>query len=354
MKLDPSVYQGKVVFVGIDVHRRSFAVVAQVEGQKPVKFSNLEADPKVLVDFLLRKFPDSRLRTVYEAGFSGFTLHRALTAAGVENLVVNPSSIEVAANDKVKTDRRDAAKMADELMRGKLRGIRIPSPEEEYARQITRTRMQLVHKRVAIGNQIKAKLMQFGFWKHDDERVMCLKRLKEIEALELDFELRLAISCLATIYREIHRQIAALEAQLGEQSKRSAEREAIYRSLPGFGPLTARIVENELGDMSQFPNARSIGAFLGFTPREYSSGTNKWGEERKRRGHITKQGRAMLRCVLVEAAWRAIEKDNSLKEVYERLKLRTGGKRAIVAVARRLIVRARRCVINGVPYCQTA
>lgn len=354
MKIDLRQLEGNVIFVGIDVHKRNYAVVAVADGMRPIKFGNLPADPAHLIAFLRRKFPEAKLKTAYEAGFSGFVLHRALAAAGIENLVVNPASIEVAANDKVKTDRRDAAKIADELMRGKLVSVRIPTLEEEHARLLTRTRAQLMAKKTSLGNQIKARLVQFGLLKHDDERVMSLKLLREIADLELAFELKFAIDCLGVLYCEVHRQIKRLEGEIAVQAQRDAEREALYRSLPGFGPLTARTVANELGDMSQFPNERAVAAFVGFTPKENSSGTDKWGRERKRRGHITRQGRSLLRYFLVEAAWRAIEEDPSLKKVYDRIKMSAGGKRAIVAVARRLLIRARACLQRKEPYKMAA
>jgi transposase len=100
----------------------------------------------------------------------------------------------------------------------------------------------------------------------------------------------------------------------------------------------------ELNDMKQFKNERTIFSFTGLTPAEFSSG------DHTRRGHISRQGSARLRAVLVEVAWRAIKKDKLLKASYERIKLTRGGKRAIVAIARKLAGRIRQCVLTEQPY----
>jgi transposase len=124
-----------------------------------VKTATVKANPDALARSLSNWFSGSkRLSTVYEAGFSGFVLHRKLVAANIENIVVNPASIAVAANDKVKTDLRDSKKMAAELSDQRLRGIYIPDLDQELDRLLPRTREQIVEYRTTISRQIKAKL----------------------------------------------------------------------------------------------------------------------------------------------------------------------------------------------------
>ena len=120
----------------------------------------------------------------------------------------------------------------------------------------------------------------------------------------------------------------------------------IYRSIPGYGFQTVRVVSTELGDMKQFSNERTLFSFIGLTPSERSSG------ETERKGHISRQGSARLRCVLVEAAWSAVRCDEYWRLQYQRLAIRLGGKRAIVAVARRLIGLARALMRNNDLYQQ--
>jgi transposase len=154
-------YNGRFVYVGIDVPKDTYTVTCLWD-KKIVKTATVPADPAGLAVSLQRWFPDATLSTVYEAGVSAFVLHRALSKAGIPNIVVNPASVAVAANDKVKTDRRDAKKLVLDLADGRLRGISVPTDAEELARLLPRTRAQIVEHRATIARQIKAKLHQFG------------------------------------------------------------------------------------------------------------------------------------------------------------------------------------------------
>ncbi len=113
-------YVGEV-FVGIDVRRTSYTVVELIESEV-VKKTRMPGSPERLIKYLKSNYPKAKLKTVYEAGFSGFVLHRELTEAGIENIIVNPSSIAVESKDRVKTDKIDATKMAKHLSLGLLVG----------------------------------------------------------------------------------------------------------------------------------------------------------------------------------------------------------------------------------------
>ena len=153
-------YTGEHIYVGVDVHKNTYTVTCVCQRQI-VKTATVPADPARLVESLSRWFPGATLSSAYEAGFSGFVLHRALTTAGITNMVVNPASVAVAANDRVKTDRRDSKRLAIDLADGRLRGIAVPTEAEELARLLPRTRAQIVEHRATITRQIKAKLHQF-------------------------------------------------------------------------------------------------------------------------------------------------------------------------------------------------
>src|SRR5437016_3751240 len=119
-------YCGRIVYVGIDVHKETYTVTC-VCNKQIVKTATVQADPAALAASLPRWFPGATLYSVYEAGFPAFVLHRVLTKAGITNIVVNPASLAVAANDKVKTDRRDSKRLAVDLADGRLRGIYVPT-----------------------------------------------------------------------------------------------------------------------------------------------------------------------------------------------------------------------------------
>jgi transposase len=267
---------------------------------------------------------------VYEAGFSGFRLHRELSTFGITNMVVHAASVEIAARERVKTDKRDSLKLAIQLDCGRLKGIRVPSETEEARRILHRTREQLIRKRSATMNRIRMRLYQFGI-RVSKER---LSRRWVAEYLEgpraLRPEVVRGIQSLLRIWEALDKEIYLLNRELREQAKEDLL-EATYRSVPGIGPISARILSTELGDMRQFSNERALFCFTGLTPGEHSSG------ERLRRGHISRQGSGRLRAVLVECAWAAVRKDPALKARFLALTPRLGKRRAIVAIARKLI-----------------
>ncbi len=136
-------YTGKRVFMGIDVHKKTYSCVSVCEGHV-VKKDTMPADPQILTTYIKNNFSGAQLETAYEAGFSGFHLHRQLTATEIKNYVIHPGSIEVASRDRVKTDKRDAKKIAIQLAAGRLKCIYIPTLEEEAKRSASRLRSNIV------------------------------------------------------------------------------------------------------------------------------------------------------------------------------------------------------------------
>jgi len=186
-------YAGERVYVGVDVHKETYTVTCVCHTQR-VKTATVPAEPASLAASLLRWFPGATLASAYEAGFSAFVLHRALTQAGITNIVVNPASIAVAAHDKVKTDRRDSKRLAIDLADGRLRGISIPTEAEELARLLPRTRAQIVEHRATIARQIKAKLHQFGLIAPSSRRLISNRYLRERATWPLPPELGVSLT----------------------------------------------------------------------------------------------------------------------------------------------------------------
>ena len=282
-----SLYLGKEVFVGIDVHKKTYAVVARVEREVVKKWTTV-ASPQGLAEQLLKYFKGGRIHTVYETGFSGFVLHRELVKQGINNIVVHAAGIEVAVNNRVKTDKRDAQKLAVLLEAGRLKGIGIPSVAVEQRRILTRTREQLVGDRSRVKNRIRMKCHQMGLINYDENRQMTHKLVKEILRRVSSTELIIAIEAYWKIWQQLDQEIAQIEKKIKEQAQED-QNESTYRSSPGIGMLSSRILSNELGDMSQFKNERELFSYTGLTPCEYSSGENI------RRGKISKQGNSRLR-----------------------------------------------------------
>src|SRR6195256_3500683 len=246
-------YAGECVYVGVDVHKETYTVTCVCHKQI-VKTATIQAEPESLAASLQRWFPGATRASAYEAGVSAFVLHRALTKVGNSNLVVNPASRAVAANDKVKTDRRDSKRLAVDLADGRLRGIYVPTEEEELARLLPRTRTQLVEHRATLARQIKAKLHQFGLITPSSRRLLSHRYLREIESWTLPPELRVSLQMLAEQWRFVTRQLLEMRRLLREQAKAQEDIEKVYRSVPGIGEVVARTFGTEPAGMTRFAN----------------------------------------------------------------------------------------------------
>lgn len=339
-------YTRKTVYIGIDVHKKTYTVTA-ICNNVVVKKDTLVAYPEYLVKYIKKQFAGGIVNTAYEAGFSGFYLHRYLLAQEINNIVVHPAAIKVSARDRVKTDKRDSLKIAHQLSTGELKGIKVPSIKREQFRLLTRTRATLVETRKRVGNQLKSLLFTQGLIDPYDDVKVCKSWIKKIQKLEMGEELRYSVNLLIELWLDLEFKLQEILKKLHEQAKNDPI-DAIYRSVPGIGALSARILANELEDMKHFHNEKCIFSYTGLTPSEYSSG------EHKRLGSISRQGKSLLRMILVQIAWRSIKQDQHLLEVFARISKNAGRKRAIVAIARKLIGSIRSCFISGSLWCANA
>lgn len=346
MKKDSTVvtnFEGKTVFVGMDVHKKSYSVTCILE-KTVIKKATMKASPEVVVEFLKKYFPNALIKSAYEAGFCGFPLHRYLVENGIENIVVHPASIEVSAHDRVKTDKRDSLKIAKQLEDGRLSGIHVPDEEREAKRSVTRLRESLMKDRKRAGNQLKSLLFTHGLIHWDDDRVVCKKWIKTVLGYHVHPAIAYCIEAHAERWLALQEKIDAVDKRLGLQAKEDAALESIYQSAPGIGAVHARQLANELADMKQFENEKKLYSFTGLTPSEHSSGEHVY------KGHMTHQGRSVIRKILTQAAWVAITQDASLRVIFERIAKNAGKKRAIIGIARRLIGRIRSCFLQGCLY----
>lgn len=336
-------YTGKTVFIGLDVHKKTYAITAICE-KTIVKRDTIKANEQILIEYLSKYFPNAKIKTVYEAGFSGFVLHRKLLSKGIENIVVHAASVEISARDRVKTDKRDSLKLATQLSDGRLKGIYVPTAEREAYRELSRLREKIARDKRRVGNRLKSLLYRQGFIGADDDDEVCAKWLLKIGEIKCDITVQYCIQVCIKEWNFLREKLKEIDLALKKQALEDAELERIYQSVPGIGPVHGRALANELEDMKQFTNEKHLFSFTGLTPSEYSSG------EHKRMGHISRQGRAMIRKILIQAAWVAIYKDPSLMIIFERISKTAGKKRAIVSVARHLIGRMRSCFKSGTLY----
>jgi transposase len=337
--------KGKRIFVGIDLHRLQWHVTIRNEDVEffsasiPGKWESLRR--------VLERYEQNQIQAVYEAGYFGFWLHDHLRECGIECVVTPPSLVPQEYGNHVKTDRRDSRKLAHLLAKGMLKRVWVPSPEERCERQVIRRRRQLVGDRVRTQNRIKGELRFYGIEIPAPTGHWSARYLESLHRFHFKNRwLQESFLRLLEEYEFLDQQIKRQTQILREMSEtpRYKDRVAILRSVPGIGVIAAMEILLELQDVERFQRADQLAAYVGLTPSQYSSA------DKVRMGRITAIGKNQLRATLVEVAWRLISKDPAMREKYERIKVRAGGKRAIVAVARITLLRTRRMLLDRRPY----
>jgi transposase len=338
--------KGKSIFVGIDVHKRDWTVHVVCQGEE-LYHSTISPEPERLIRALGR-FEASEVHVVYEAGPTGYWLYDALREAGFDSMVTPPSLVP-RIGGRMKTDHRDSTKLATMLAGGFLKRVHVLSPEERAHRQLLRTRNQIERHRKQTQAQIKSMLLFHG--KRAPARLLERWSEAHIEWLgNLEWEypaLKTSMMALVELFGYLDRQLKAMNDQLEAlaQTEKYRERVALLTQVPGMGMYSAMTILIELQDVERFQRADQLASYLGLTPSQRSSG------ESVRMGAITRCGNPRLRTRFVESSWTLIRYDMEVRKVYERIKHQTGsGKKAIVAVARRLALRVRRVLLDAKPY----
>ena len=237
-------------------------------------------------------------RRCYEAGPGGFALQRQLEAEGIECRVIAPALIPRRPGDRVKTDRRDARKLAELLRADLLTAVHPPTIDQEAVRDLCRAREDAVTDRTRARHRLAKLLLRRGI--AYDGRNWTLRHRRWL--LTLRFEHPAAQATFDDYLRAlegVEERLRTLEQELAECASSDDYREAVglLRCFRGIDTVTAMTVLAELGDVTRFGSARQLMSYLGLTPSEYSSGA------RQQRGPITKTGNAHVRRILVESAW---------------------------------------------------
>ncbi len=289
-------------FVGLDVHADTIAVaVAEPDGD--VRSLGTVPNAPEAVRTLVKKLgPAPRLRVCYEAGPTGYGLYWQLTQLGVSCVVVAPTLVPVRAGDRVKTDRRDAVKLARLFRSGELTAVWVPDAAHEALRDLVRAREAAKRDQLRARHRLAKFLLRHGQRPPVGVKAWTARYLDWVRRLEfaqpaqeatrLDYltEVDHARDRLARLER-------AIDAALAEAPPTMRAVIAALQSLRGVAQVTAATIVAEVGQLSRFARPRQLMGYSGAVPREHSSGGAI------RRGGITKTGNAHLRRVLGEAAW---------------------------------------------------
>jgi len=292
------------LYIGLDVHKSSISIGYAAAGDsKPVFHgktggTNLCAERSLAS--LCKKLGVTReqVRICYEAGPTGFVLVRRLVKLGYDCIVIAPSKIPQKSGDKVKTDKKDAKKLARLLRAGELEPIHIPSPKDEAVRDLCRARTDAVQARRRAKKQLLGFMLRNGM-SYSGKTNWTQSHLNYIRKTAMPDPVQQIV--LEEYIMEIdaaEERVARLLAHMEEQLA-NWDREPMVRALMalrGFQIVTAMTLVAELGDLDRFDTPRQLMGYLGLVPGEDSSGA------KRRQGAITKTGNTHARWMLVESA----------------------------------------------------
>lgn len=294
----------KIRFIGLDVHADTIAVaVAESDGE--VRSLGMISNRLESIRKLVAKLgPTKQLKSCYEAGPTGYVLYWQLTALGVACEVVAPSLIPVKPGDRVKTDRRDATKLARSYRAGDLTPVWVPDAAHEALRDLVRTREDARQDQHRARHRLSKFLLRHG--RRPPEEVKKAWTLKYMTWIQehVHFDQPAQEATLLDYVHEVEHmadRIARLEKAISEAIHQAPpEIRAVVEALQalrGVAQLTAVTVVAELGSLSRFQSPRQLMGYSGLVSSEHSSGN------RIQRGGITKTGNAHLRRVIIESAW---------------------------------------------------
>jgi transposase len=255
---------------------------------------------------------------------------RMLAKLGHELWVGDAAKIRAAMVRKQKTDARDALHILELLLQNRFPRIWIPSPAERDVRQLLRHRHKMVCLRTSVRNQLHALAMGQGIYRK--KKLWAANGRVELENLALDPWGRRRRQELLEILDRLDPSLTELDRAVAKEAEQCPAARCLMEQA-GVGPVTSLMLAVTLGPVERFRTSKQVVSYLGLNPRESSSGG------RQRLGAISKQGNAMARFLLVEAAQTASCYDEELRRDYQRLKFRRGTAVAKVAIARKLAVR---------------
>jgi transposase len=342
-------FSGKTLCVGIDVHLNDFQV-ATVHEEICLGNHRMEANSGKLIRHLNNRYPGATFKCVYESCAWGFTLQRQLSAAGIDCIVVNAA--DVATNDKErrrKTDPVDALKLARKLASGDLKGIYIPTEEDQKERNLIRYRKRIVGDLSRSKNRLKSLLKyqgidipeKFGKANWSKQFLNWVQQQADYDPLVGD-----VLSLMLEQIKHLRQLKLKIEKKLRElmKSEKYKKQSELLVSVPGVGSIVSALFLLEIGNVRRFSSFDRLNDFVGFCPDTDSSG------ETERDTGITTRRHKQLRTALIEAAWEAKRSDPALLETYMQLTKRMTGNKAIVRIARKLLRRMRAVLISEIPY----
>jgi transposase len=332
-------------FIGADLHKKLITVCVMNQNLKVLARKTLSCDqPDQIVEFFRQFAP---FKVVIEATASYLWLVELLDPLAEKVVLANPKKLRIIAESTKKTDRLDAQVLAEFLARDMIPESYMPTLRQRQHRRLVRHRQYLRSRQTSVRCRIRSILADYNADRKDLFSAQCGKAyFKQVALSDAD---RFVIKQMWAEFEEHQARLVALTKKIktfaAKAPKREAEARQIVKTAPGVGFVTAEVVLSELGDVSRFRNAKTVCAYAGLVPSVRQS-----GGKRSKDLHITKEGSGLLRWALVESAWRLVTCNVKWAAVFSRLRKRSGKKRAIVAVARKLLCVLYAMLKTSTPY----
>jgi transposase len=330
-------------YVGIDLHKKTIVLCVLDQDRRVVaRRTFLCGQPDAILEFFRGL---GAFRAVVEATASSEWLVEALEPLADRVVLAHPGKLYEIAHSKKKTDYHDAFVLAEKLLEGKVPPAHRPTPRQRQHRALVRHRQYLKQSATALKNKMRRIAADYNADRRDLFTARGWESLAKVQLSDAD---RFVLDQLYAQWRHTEDQVLDLAKRLREFAAKApakeAEARAKLRTIPGVGPVTIDVIVSELGDVGRFHSAKAVCAYAGLVP-----GVRQSSDKRKDLP-ITKAGSPTLRWALVEAAWRTVRHSAAWRRVYEGIRKRAGGKKAIVAVARRLLCVVYAMLRDGANY----
>jgi transposase len=333
-------------FAGVDLHKKTISICVCDQARKIVDRYRLYCDKPASISHYFQNLGEFRMVVEATASYEWFV--KLVEPHADKVLLAHPGKLRVIAESTRKSDKLDAQVLAEFLAMDMIPTSYRPTPRQRDHRRLVRQRSSIQRRITAVKNRMRRIMSDYNA---DRKDLFTRAGLAALESLTFSPADKFAITQMVAEFRlhsgqllEANRTLRAFAAGAAVRERQLRE---LLRTIPGVGFVTAEVVLAELADIDRFHSQKQVVAYAGLAPGQRESA----GKSKEL--HIEKTGSRHLRWVLVEAAWRLVRLSPRWDRIFEQLKTRLKPKKAIVAVARRLLCLMTAIMKSGEPYSAT-
>jgi transposase len=333
-------------FIGIDLHKQTISVCVVDHSRKVLDRQRLRCSDELIIKAWFQA--QGEFSAVVEATASYEWFVRLIEPFAKQVVLAHPKKLRVIAESTRKNDKLDAQVLAEFLALDFIPQSYRPTPRQRDHRRLVRHRDAIQRRITSVKNRMRWILANYNADRPDLFRAPVLTELANIPLSPADrFAIRQLQEELLFHRQQLTQANHELKEFVSSSPLKEQELRELLRTIPGVGFITAEVVLAEIADIHRFTSAKQVTAYAGLSPGQRGSA------DKNQELHIEKNGSKHLRWILVEAAWRLVRHSPRWQAIYGRLKARVKAKKAIVAVARRLLGVIAAVLRRGEPYSAT-